>query len=275
MIVVTGATGNVGRTLVPALIAAGERVTTVARGASVLAMPGGVQASLNEPESLKPAFAGAEALFLLTSGDWVSAGGDGSVILDVLDVARAGGVRRVVLLSSQGVGSGRHASELEDAVKESGLEWTMLRPGGFNSNAFLWAESVRAQRVVAAPFGDVGLPIVDPVDIAAMAVVSLLETGHGGHTYTLTGPELISPRQQAAAIADVLGEPVRFVEQTKEQAWAQMTQFMPERVVDATLAILGAPSALEQQVSSDVERVLGRRPHGFAEWAERNIAAFR
>jgi uncharacterized protein YbjT (DUF2867 family) len=272
MIVVTGATGNVGQPLVQALVEAGEPVTAVSR--RVAEVPAGVrfhQADLVEPESLKPALDGAEALFLLTSADFMANGN----LVDVVEVVRAAGVRRVVLLSSQGVGSGRHPSNLEDAVRQSGLEWTMLRPGNFNSNTLQWAEMVRTQRVVAAPFGDVGLPAIDPADIAAVAAIALREPGHGGNSYTLTGPVSISPREQAAAIGDALGEPVRFVEQSRAEARNQMLGYMPEPVVEATLGVLGAPSTAEQRVSPDVERLLRRPPRTFAEWAARNAAAFK
>ncbi|MEU1540607.1 NAD(P)H-binding protein [Actinacidiphila glaucinigra] len=275
MIVVTGATGNVGQPLVRALVKAGEQVTAVSRGISARDMPTGVrhhQADLAEPESLAPALDGADALFLLTSGDFVSAGGS---VSDVLDVARAGGIRRVVLLSSQGVATGSHPSTLEEPVTESGLEWTLLRPGGFDSNTLQWAEMVRAQRTVGAPFADVALPTIDPADIAEVAAAALRDAGHVGRTYELTGPAPVSPRQQAMAIADALGEPVRFVEQSRAEARAQMLQFMPEPVVEATLGILGTPKAAEQRVSPDVEQVLGRPPRTFAQWAARNIAAFK
>ncbi|WP_447002934.1 NAD(P)H-binding protein [Saccharothrix isguenensis] len=279
MIVVTGATGNVGRTLVRALDVAGEQVTAVSRKVSAVDVPDGVRtlaADLMEPESLKPALDGADALFLLTAtADWMAAGGDGTVLENVLDLARAGGVQRVVLLSSQGVGTGRHPSELEDAVKGAGLPWTVLRPGGFDSNAFAWSATIRAERVVAAPFGDVALPTVDPDDIAEVAAVTLRQPGHAGATYVLTGPAPITPRQQAAAIGDVLGEPVRFVERTRDEARAQLLRFMPEPVVDATLGVLGTPSAEEQRVSPDVERVVGRPARAFADWAARNAAAFK
>ncbi|WP_239513606.1 SDR family oxidoreductase [Streptosporangium sp. 'caverna'] len=129
-----------------------------------------------------------------------------------MNVARAADVRRVVLLSSQGVGTQRHPSDLEDAVRQLGLEWTMLRPGNFSSNTLQWADSVRTQRAVAAPFGDVTLPAIDPADIAEVAAVALRGPGHEGNIYTLTGPAPISPRQQAAAIGDALGESVRFIE---------------------------------------------------------------
>ncbi|MCW2919264.1 MAG: NmrA family transcriptional regulator [Actinomycetia bacterium] len=275
MIVVTGATGNVGRPLMRALTAAGEQVTAVSRRISAQDVPTGVrhhQADLAKPESLAPALDNAEALFLLTSGDFVAAGGS---VSDVLDVARAGGIRRVVLLSSQGVATGSHPSTLEEPLTQSDLEWTLLRPGGFDSNTLQGAEMVRAQRMVAAPFGDVALPTIDPADIAEVAAVALREPGHVGKAYELTGPEPISPRQQTAAIADALGEPVRFVEQSRAEARAQMLQFMPEPIVEATLDILGNPKPGEQRVSPDVERILGRPPRTFAEWATRNIAAFK
>ncbi|TCO28551.1 uncharacterized protein YbjT (DUF2867 family) [Kribbella steppae] len=274
MIVVTGATGNVGRPLVEALAAAGEQVTAVSRRTPQRDLPAGVrsqQADMSEPESLKPALEEAEAVFLLTSPDFLANGN----LADVVNVVRAAGVQRVVLLSSQGVGTQRHPSALEDVVTESGLEWTMLRPGNFNSNAFQWAESVRSRRVLEAPFGDVALPAVDPADIADVAAAVLREPGHGGNIYTLTGPEPISPRQQAAAIAQAIGEQVRFVESSRDEARGRMVGYMPEPVVDATLAVLGTPSADEQAVNPDVERVLGRPARTFADWAARNVAAFK
>ena len=191
-----------------------------------------------------------------------------------LDAARAGGIGRVVLLSSQGVGTGSHPSTLEDPVTQSDLEWTLLRPGGFGSNTLQWAEMVRARRMVGAPFGDVALPTIDPADIAEVAAVALRDAGHVGRTYELTGPASVSPRQQTMAIAGALGEPVRFVEQSRAEARAQMLRFMPEPIVEATLDILGTPKAAEQRVSPDVEQVLGRPPRTFAQWAARNVTAF-
>jgi uncharacterized protein YbjT (DUF2867 family) len=163
---------------------------------------------------------------------------------------------------------------IEDAVRQSAMDWTILRPGGFNSNAYAWVESIRAQRTVAAPFGNVGLPTIDPADIAEVAAAALHEAGHAGQVYELTGPALTTPRQRAEAIGDALGEPIRFIEQTRDEAHSLMLQFMPEPVVETTLAILGEPTPAEQRISPDVEQVLGRPPRTFAEWAVRNIAAF-
>jgi uncharacterized protein YbjT (DUF2867 family) len=282
MIVVTGATGNVGRSLVRFLVSAGEQVTATSRSVADAELPEQVvrkAADLVDAESLRPVLDGADALFLQN-------GGPSAHRLDpahLVDVAKAGGVRRIVLLSSQGVTTrpdsashGEVARHIEDAVRQSGLEWTVLRPGGFASNTYAWAESVRTTRTVAAPFGDVGLPVVDPDDIAEVAAVTLRAEGrHAGRIYELTGPALVTPRQQAEAIGAALGEPVRFVEQSRDEARAQMLRFMPEPVVDTTLDIVGEPNAGELRVSPDTELVLGRAPGAYGEWARRYVAAFR
>ncbi|WIM94573.1 NAD(P)H-binding protein [Actinoplanes oblitus] len=270
MYVVTGATGNVGTPLVAALTEAGAEVRAVSRNAARW------RADLADPESLRPVVAGAEAFFLLVSG--AGAHLDGPAIVDVV---KAGGVRRVVLLSSQAAGTRPDAAshaplrEWERTVRESGMDWTVLRPGGFMSNTFAWAEPVRAHRAVAAPFGDVGLPLVDPADIAGVAAAALRDPAHAGRVYELTGPELSTPRQRAAEIARMLGEPVTFTEQTPEEAREQMLTFMPAPVADGTLRILGSPIPAELRISPDVERVLGRPARGFADWLDRNGHAFR
>ncbi|MFD7956412.1 SDR family oxidoreductase [Streptomyces ardesiacus] len=279
MIVVTGATGNIGRPLTRALAAAGEEVTAVSRHPA--AVPDGarhVVADLAEPAGLRPVLTGAESLFLLLSGDLHATGANPA---DIVGEAVESGVRRVVLLSTLGVvtrpfGTTRIAMRaLEDAVRESGLDWAVLRPGGFASNALWWAESVRARRVVAAPFGDVGVPVVDPADIAAVAAACLLEDRHTGAAYELTGPEVITPRGQTEALAAALGAPVAFQELTREEARAAMARSMPAELAEDTLDILGSPSPAEQRVGPDVERVLGRAPRPFADWAARNVDAFR
>ncbi|MEV0973465.1 NAD(P)H-binding protein [Microtetraspora glauca] len=281
MIVVTGATGNTGRPLVRALAVAGERVTATSRNIAEANVPEGVefrQADLADAESLRPVFDGADALFLHDGG----ASAHTLNVSDILDVAKAGGVERVVLLSSLGVATrpesashGVRGLSIEGAVRESGLDWTILRPGNFDSNTYAWAASVRADRTVAAPFADIGLPAIDPGDIAEVAAAALREDGHAGQIYDLTGPAPVTPREQAEAIGAALGETVRFVEQTLEQARAQMLSFMPADVVETTLAILGAPTPAERRVSPDVEKVLGRAPRTYADWARTNVAAFR
>ena len=273
MIVVTGGTGNVGRALVAKLAREGEAVTAVARRITSEDVPSGVRAvaaDLGRPAGLAPALEGATALFLLVAGDDPEG---------ILRQAAAAGVTKVVLLSSQGVGTRphgyAHAARFEAALAASGLAFTVLRSGGMASNAFAWTESIRLHRTAAAPFADVALPFVDPDDVAAVAAAVLRQDGHDGLTYTLTGPEATTPRQRAAVLADALADPVTFVEQSREEAHAQMARFMPSAVVEGTLSILGEPTPVEQSVTADVERILGRPARPFSAWAARNAPAFR
>ncbi|GLY04574.1 NAD(P)H-binding protein [Actinoplanes sp. NBRC 101535] len=279
MIVVTGATGNVGQALLPLLATPGATVTAVSRGQRPISTPDGVRhehADLEQPETLRPALDGAEALFLLVAG-----AGAHLDMPEILRVAVDSGVKRIVLQSSQAVATRPEAPShaplhtIEENVRRSGLGWTILRPGGFASNTFAWAEPIRAGRSVSAPFGDVGLPVIDPADIAEVAAVVLRDRGHDGHTYELTGPALSTPRDRAADLAAALGEPIGFTEQTPGEAREQMLRFMPPPVVDGTLAILGTPTPREQRISPDVATVLGRPPRPFAAWAARHVDAFR
>ncbi|MEU1446186.1 MULTISPECIES: NAD(P)H-binding protein [Streptomyces] len=280
MIVVTGATGNVGRPLIEALAEAGEQIVAVSRRPLPSPTDGvrHAQADLGSAESMRPVLEGADAFFILLAGELL---GYGEAATDLLAAARDAGVKRVVLLSSQ-INATRPDSashgrlrEFEEAVRGSGLDFTILRAGGFASNAFAWAESVRADRTVFAPFGDVTLPVVDPADIAAVAAVVLREDGHAGRTYEVTGPEAVSPRAQAGVIAEAIGEEVTFVELTREAAHTHMAQFMPEDVIPGTLDILGAPLPAEQRVSPDVEKVLGRPATPFSGWVSRSLPAFK
>lgn len=209
-------------------------------------------------------------------------GGFGAGLLpyDILDAADAGGLRRVVLLSSLGTRTRPTSSTydslrgFEDAVRRSGLDWTILRPGALASLTLQWAETIRRERTAAAPFADVGVPFVAPDDVAEVAAVTLREGGHTGRIYELTGPALVTSPQRAAAIGDALDTPVRFVEQTGEEARTQMLRFIPELAVDDTLAIFDKPLPDEQRVSPHVEQILGRPPRTFAKWAAHNALAF-
>lgn len=281
MIVVIGATGNVGRPLVRALVQAGEQVTAISRRPVSSEVPAGVehrQVDLIQSKQLASAFDGADSLFLMDTGA-------SSHLINaeaILEAASAGGIGRVVLLSSLGVATrpespshGRLMRSIEDAVLGSGMDSTILRPGGFASNALAWAESVRARRIVAAPFGDVGLPLVDPADVADVAAVALRQSGHTGKTYELTGPALVTPRQQTLAISEALGEPVEFVEQSRDEAREHMLRFMPGPVVETTLDVLGMPTMRELRISPDVERILGRRPRSFIDWAQAHVAPLK
>lgn len=279
MITITGATGTVGRPLLHTLAARDVDVTAVARNPADL--PRGVRAvaaDLAHPDTLRPALDGTDTLFLLLAGALLVDAGDPGTLLKTVAAA---GVRRVVLLSSLGARTRATAPSharlraYEDALRGTDLEWTLLRPGAFASNSLAWAPAVRAGRVVAAPFGDVALPVVDPGDLSDVAATVLTGDDHAGRVYELTGPAAITPRQQAAALGAALGEPVGFTELTRAEAHDAMRRFMPEPVVDGTLAILGEPTPDEQRVSPDVERLLGRPARSYAAWAADHAAAFR
>ncbi|WP_439680532.1 NAD(P)H-binding protein [Embleya sp. MST-111070] len=281
MIVITGATGNIGRTLVGQLAAAGEDVVAVSRRPQLTDLPNGVRharADVGDSASMRPVLDGADALFVLLAGE-LNAHGESPD--NLVGAAADAGVGRIVLVSSQlnttrpQAPSHARLRAFEAAVRTSGTDFTILRPGAFASNAFAWAESVRGKRTVFAPFGDSALPVVDPTDIADMAAVVLREDGHAGRTYELTGPEAISPRRQTEVISAALGEPVAFVELSREEAHAHMAQFMPEEAIGGTLDALGLPLPAEVEVGPDVANVLGRPARPFAEWVARNLPAFR
>lgn len=181
MILVTGATGNVGGELVRALVSAGEAVRALSRGARQMALPTGVEGvagDLNRPETLSSALAGARGVFLL-SGYQDMPG--------LLAEIRRAGVERVVLLSSSSAPGGdmnnaisRYMIFSEAAVRESGVPWTFLRPSAFMSNALQWVPQLRAGDVVRARFAGVRVATIDPYDIAAVAAEALLSDGHEG-----------------------------------------------------------------------------------------------
>ena len=123
---------------------------------------------------------------------------------------------------------------------------------------------VRAQRTVAAPFGDVAIPVVDPDDIAAVAAAALRDERHAGAIYELTGPEGIGPREQTNALAEAIGVALSFVELTRAQAAEAWRAFMPSTVVETTLDAIGTPNEIERRISPDVEQVLGRPAQSFA-----------
>ncbi|MBW8792627.1 MAG: NAD(P)H-binding protein [Streptomyces sp.] len=291
MITVTGATGNIGRTLVDLLTEAGEEVVAVSRHPrqASSATPGlrWAEGHVGDAASMRAPLTGARALFIVLGGE-LNAFGENPELL--LRAAADAGVERVVLVSSQVSATRPEAPSharlraFEAAVRASGLDFTILRPGAFASNAFAWADTIRTKRTVFAPFADVALPVVDPADIAAVAAKALRshrgqggggEAGPGGRVHELTGPQPISPRQQAAVISAALGEEVTFVELSREEAHAAMARFMPEEAVAGTLDVLGAPLPAEARVSADVATVLGRPAGGFAGWVGRNLPAFR
>ncbi|NLU74349.1 NAD(P)H-binding protein [Streptomyces sp. HNM0575] len=274
MILISGATGNVGGELLRQLHAEGTAVRALTRDPSRARFPAGVdvaEGDFGAPESLAEAFSGAESAFLMMSSNQTA----------VLREAARAGVRRIVLLSTMAVETrpesliGRLHLEAERAVTESGLEWTFLRPGQFASNTRAWRAQIAAGDVIRTPFPRVGLPAVHTGDIASVARTALTREGHAGAAYSLTGPEPVTPVEQVAAIGRAIGRELRHEEITAERAAEEMAAHMPPEIVAATLEFVGSPTEAETRAQPTVEKVTGEPARTFAEWARDNADSFR
>ncbi|MFD7257911.1 NAD(P)H-binding protein [Streptomyces sp. NPDC059874] len=277
MILVTGATGNIGSALLKELHACGAGpLRGLTRNTAQATFPDGVEAmegDFAEPASLKPALEGVRSLFLVSR-----LGSDA----DILEAARQAGVEHVVLVSSITVQTHPHlgpAGEnlaVERLLKESGMAWTILRPTQFASNALMWAASIRKHETVRAPYADTALPTIHPADIASVARVALTEPGHQGRTYALTGPEPVTARQQTETIAAALGREVPFAEISRRQARALMAAVFGEEAADAVLDVTGGDVNDELLTVRDtVSQVTGTPARPFRQWASENAAAFQ
>jgi uncharacterized protein YbjT (DUF2867 family) len=276
MIVVTGATGNVGREVVGALAAGGVPVRAVSRRTPPPGTwPDAVEhavADLDRPETLVGPLTGARALFLLSGY---------ADMPGLLSTARAAGVGRVVLLSSSSVPSGDMDNAVaayhirsERAVRESGLAHTSLRPSAFASNALQWADQLAAGDVVRAAFPDVPAAVIDPADIGAVAARVLVEGGHDGQALRLTGPQALLPAERVRILGEVLGRPLRFEGLTDDEARAEYATSMPPHYVEAFFKFYVDGDLDESPVLPTVREVLGRDPRTFRDWATANAPAF-
>ncbi|WP_338780163.1 NAD(P)H-binding protein [Streptomyces sp. DG1A-41] len=215
-ILVTGATGNVGRNVVRRLAEAGAEVRALSRSPRPAGLPEAVRATagdLTQPESLVDALKGVDRMYLFPVAETAR---------DVVALARQAGVRRIVVLSSGAVTAGFDTDfhlPVERAVEESGLEWTHVRPGEFAMNKLaLWGPSIRAEGVVRDPYPDAAWCPVHEQDIADVAALALLEDGHCGRAYTLNGPDMLSQRRQVELIAEAIGRPIRFEVVSRDEA---------------------------------------------------------
>lgn len=277
MILVTGATGNIGSALLGELGGGGAGpLRGFTRDAARAAFLEGVEAAegdFADPESLKSALHGVRSLFLVSR-----LGSDA----DILDAARLAGVEHVVLVSSITVqthprlGPAGENLAVERLLQGSGMAWTILRPTQFASNASMWATSIRAGAGVRAPYADTGLPTIHPADIASVARVALTEPGHQGRTYALTGPEPVTARQQVEAIAAALGRDVPFKEISRQEAHAQMAAAFGDEAAEAVLDVTGGDVNDELLMVRDtVARVTGSPARPFRQWAVENADIFR
>jgi uncharacterized protein YbjT (DUF2867 family) len=278
MILVTGATGNVGKPLVQHLLDQGQTVRVLARNPQKVAYLAGrvevVLGDLDNRESLVRACQGVESVFLVDF--------ETEQVSNTLAAALQTGVRRLVKVSTieaghePMIGHGRHHRQREDMIRAAGLEWTFLRPTMYMSNALDWAATIREQGVIYFPGGEGRVPAVHPADVAAVAAVALTQPGHTGQAYALTGPEALSLDEMAAILTRELGRPVRYVDVPDAAAAEGLrTAGLPEYVIAGLVEAFSALRAGRFADCTDaVAQVTGRPPRTFEAWCRKNAAAF-
>ncbi|MFC7589847.1 alcohol dehydrogenase catalytic domain-containing protein [Nonomuraea antimicrobica] len=251
-VLVSGATGTVGRHAVALLREAGAEVVALSRSTGDLRDPGSLPLD------------GVTAALLV----WPFATAEGARAV----VAALAG-RRVVYLSS--AARRGHEREIERLIEESAVEWTFLRPHAFAANALRWARQVRAGAVRGA-YGAAAMPPVHERDLAAVAVRALLDEGHHGLAHHLTGPETISQADQVRIVSEVTGIPARWVEVPLEEARAGLAaEGWPAEAVAEVLAAQAALVSEPVPVTSTVEEVTGAPATPFHTWVAEHADAFR
>ncbi len=279
MILITGATGTVGRELTRQLLEAGQPVRILTRDAGKTStLQGQVEIAvgdLDKPETFRAAMEGVERLFLVTASTQQD--------VNVLRAARDAGVGHIVKLSTFEAVDPMMAEHVkwhrqrEELIRASGLAWTFLRPTMFMSTALDWAKTIRQEGVFYFPGGEGKVPAVDPWDVAAVAVVALTESGHAGQAYALTGRQALSFGEMAQVLARILEKPVRYIDIPEETAGEEMRKAgLPDYVIDGLVGTFTALRAGRlDYCTEDVERVTGQPPRTFEAWCRHHLSAFR
>ncbi|MFJ5868449.1 NAD(P)H-binding protein [Streptomyces parvus] len=279
MILVTGATGAVGREVAALLATAGpvrilarrpDRVTVRGDGVEV------VEGAYGDRPALDRALRGVNSLFLVTNSPTEP---DDE---RVAGAAHAAGVRHLVKLSMMAVEEPgaddfitRRQRENEEAIRESGVAWTFVRPRTFMSNTLSWTPGIRSAGVVRALYGDAPVACVDPRDVAAVAVAVLTGTGHEGRAYAVSGPEAITAREQTAQLSRVLGRPLRFEELGPDAARTALLAKYPRPVAEAFLESAERQRAgAKAAVVPTVQELTGRGARSYRTWSADHADAF-
>lgn len=278
-VLVTGATGRIGREVLAGLLAAGAEVRALTRNPAAARLPAGVEVvagDLTVPESLEAGLDDVDAVFLV----WTAPAATAPEVVARM-AARA---RRIVLLSSphrtahpffqQPNALRALHEELDDLVAASGAAWTILRPGMFASNAlFWWAPQIRAGDVVRWPYGAAETAPVHERDVAGVAVRALRDDAHAGADYVLTGPASLGQAAQVRTIGEAIGRTLRFEEMSPEEALTGLG--MPPAVATMLLGAWGAALGRPAYVTQTIEQITGTPARTFREWAAEHAAAFR
>jgi uncharacterized protein YbjT (DUF2867 family) len=286
MLLVTGATGTIGRPLIDALLNQDAKVRAVTHDPQAANLPAGVEVvkgDLARPATIAPFLEGVTALFLHPRAVGLGAG-------ELLTLARQRGVRRVVALSATNVDDppdqqpsryqGDRNKEVEDAAVASGLAWVSLRASSFAANTLrAWGAQIRAGDLVRGPyanFAEAPIHERDLAEVIAHALGSDDLVARRGRRLELTGPQSLTHQQLVATIGEVLGRPLRYQELPPQVAKQGMVQQgIPEPFVEALLARYAREVGQPAPVTGEVERVLGRPARTYAEWVADHAAAFR
>jgi uncharacterized protein YbjT (DUF2867 family) len=275
MILVTGATGKIGRELVRELKAAGAPFRVGVRNPESHG-EGAVLFDFDRQETFPAALAGVDRLFLLTSG-----GTEREVA--AVEAAKRARVSHVVKLSVWGAEEGaftigRAHRAAEKAIEASGLAWTFLRPNGFMQNFSTYKrDGIRSQGVISDSTADSAWSIVDARDVGAVAAKVLTGKGHEGRAYKPSGPESLSQTQMAEKISKAVGKPVRYVDLSDaDYKKAQLSYGVPEAWADALVDLnVYYRSGAGASITRDVEKVLGRPPGTFDRFARDHAAVWQ
>jgi uncharacterized protein YbjT (DUF2867 family) len=273
----------IGSLLVDELLARGAEPTVMLRpgreAPELTGKPGvsAVEGDFDDPDSLRRALDGAERAFLLTNSSERAEAQQ----LAFVEAAAAAGVGQVVKLSQLAAVADspvrflRYHAAVEEALRDSGVDWTFVRPN-LILQAYLPFAPMIAQGVLQAPIGEAAVSVVDARDIAAVAAVALTEDGHTGATYTVTGPAAVTHAEIAGALGEAAGHPVEFQSVAPEDFLSTLVGVgMPEWQAEGLVEDYGHYDRGEAAaVSGDVESVTGSAPRDLTTFAADHADAF-
>lgn len=280
-ILVTGATGQVGRHVVNELRAAGADVRALVRNpdrANAADSVALVRGDLSVPETLEASLEGIDAVFLVWPFLTVELA---PAVLEVI----AKHTRRLVYLSAASASDDRKETakrpalfhtEMERLIAAAAFDWTFLRPTGFATNTLGWAPMIRAESVVRWPFGKATRSLIHERDIAAVAARALTSDRHIGQAYVLSGPNALTQIEQVEIIGEALGRTVRYEDLPPDEARKQLLAAWGNPVfVESAIEGWGQMVVQPEVVTSTVEQITGKSARTFREWAVEHVADFR
>lgn len=269
MILMTGATGKTGGAAAKALAAKGAKVRALVRNAEKAAGLAdlGIELAVGDatnPSDLAGAMAGVErALILLNNFEGQLEAEKGFVA-----AAKANGVRHIVKVSSMEASPDSRSAiprlhhAVEEDIKASGLDWTLVKPTFYMQNLLANAATIKSMGKFFLPLGDGRTAMSDCRDIGDVIAKVLTEDGHVGESYNVTGPELLDFHEVARRFSAVLGKPIEYVNQDPAEYKTMLQQYIPNQWhTDAVCDLFAEIAAGDTDYVTDtVEQLLGRPP---------------